>query len=161
MGYGNIPNRSPGGLDESLGGDFIRFREPGATLTNAIYKRNLPSKLGALLSGWVPLIGIQRYHPLLWVYIHIPFWWSEILKQIPYLSIICCDHFQRDMQKDQQRIRELEKKNEQQSKVLKVKTEEMVAVHKKLRSNNQMSRYCLIITVKKLIKYLWRFILLT
>ncbi len=44
--YRNIPNRSPGGLDKSLGGNYIRFRETNATLTNAIYKRNLPSKLG-------------------------------------------------------------------------------------------------------------------
>ena len=44
------------------------------------------------------------------------------------------------MQKEQQRIKELEKKTEQQAKVLKVKTEEMVAVHKRLRSANQISR---------------------
>ncbi len=48
--------------------------------------------------------------------------------------------FQRDMKKEQHRIKELEEKTEQQAKVLKVKTEEMVAVHKRLRTANQMSR---------------------
>ena len=50
--YRNIPNRSPGGLGKSPGGDYIRFTEPGETLTNAIYKRNLPSKVwGASIRG--------------------------------------------------------------------------------------------------------------
>ena len=48
------------------------------------------------------------------------------------------------MQKEQQKIKELEKKTEQQAKVLKVKTEEMVAVHKRLRSASQISRWILI-----------------
>ena len=37
------------------------------------------------------------------------------------------------MQKEQQRVKELELRNEQQQKVLKIKTEEIVAVQKKLR----------------------------
>ena len=41
-----IPNRSTGCLDKSPGGGYIRFREPGATVTNMIYNRNRPSKLG-------------------------------------------------------------------------------------------------------------------
>ncbi len=56
--YRNIPNRSPGGLDKSLGGGYIRFREPDVTLTNNIYKRNLPLKLGGASIRGVPLIGI-------------------------------------------------------------------------------------------------------
>ena len=47
---------------------------------------------------------------------------------------------QREMQKEHQKIKELEKKTEQQAKVLRVKTEEMVAVHKRLRSASQISR---------------------
>ena len=46
MMYRIIPNRSTGCLDKSLEGGYIRFREPGATVTNIIYKRNRPSKLG-------------------------------------------------------------------------------------------------------------------
>ncbi len=46
MAYRIIPNRSTGCLDKSLEGGYIRFREPGATVTNIIYKRNRPSKLG-------------------------------------------------------------------------------------------------------------------
>ncbi len=44
--YRIIPNRSTGCLDKSPGGCYIRYREPGATVTNIIYKRNRPSKLG-------------------------------------------------------------------------------------------------------------------
>ncbi len=34
MSYRNIPNRRPGGLEISPRGDYIRFKEPSATLTN-------------------------------------------------------------------------------------------------------------------------------
>ncbi len=44
--YRIIPNRSTGCLDNSPGGGYIRFGEPGATITNMIYKRNQSSKLG-------------------------------------------------------------------------------------------------------------------
>ena len=44
--YRIIPNRSTECLDKSPGGGYIRFREPGATVTNFIYKRNRPSELG-------------------------------------------------------------------------------------------------------------------
>ena len=47
--YHNIPNRSPGGLAKSLGGSYIRFREPGVALTKV-----------SSITG-VPLIGILRY----------------------------------------------------------------------------------------------------
>ena len=43
------------------------------------------------------------------------------------------------MQKEQQRIKELELRNEQQAKVLKVKTEEMALVQRRLRSGNQLT----------------------
>ena len=43
---------------------------------------------------------------------------------------------QRDMAKEQQRVRELEARNAQQKKVLKVKTEEMAAVQRRLRSGS-------------------------
>ena len=46
IAYRIIPNRSTGCLDKSQGRGYIRFREPGATVTNMIYKRNRPSKLG-------------------------------------------------------------------------------------------------------------------
>ena len=46
---------------------------------------------------------------------------------------------QRDMEKEQKRIKELELKNEQQKKVLKIKTEEVSAMQKRLRSGDQMS----------------------
>ena len=59
--YRIIPNRSNGGLDKSPGGGYIRFREPGATATNMIYKRNWPSKLrGASIRG-MPLLRIIWY----------------------------------------------------------------------------------------------------
>ena len=44
--YRIIPNRSTGYLDKRPEGAYIRFREPGSTVTNMIYKRNRPSKLG-------------------------------------------------------------------------------------------------------------------
>ena len=40
--YRIIPNRSTGCLDKSPGGGCIRFREPDATVTNMICKRNRP-----------------------------------------------------------------------------------------------------------------------
>ncbi|KAK2183775.1 hypothetical protein NP493_289g01021 [Ridgeia piscesae] len=43
---------------------------------------------------------------------------------------------ERDMQKEQQRIKELEVRNEQQKKVLRVKTEEVTAMQRKLRSGS-------------------------
>ena len=46
LNYPIIPNRSTGCLDKSPGGGYIIFREPGATVTNMIYKRNWSSKLG-------------------------------------------------------------------------------------------------------------------
>ncbi len=60
--YRIIPNRSTGGLDKSPRVDYIRFREPCATVTNMIYERNRPSKLRALLLGGVPLLEIIRYY---------------------------------------------------------------------------------------------------
>ena len=59
--YRNIPNRSPGGLDKNPGGGYFRFKGPSATLTNATYKRNFPSKLGGASIRVVPLMGISRY----------------------------------------------------------------------------------------------------
>ncbi len=44
--YRIIPNRSTGCLDKSPVGGYIRFREPGASVTDMIYKRNRRSKLG-------------------------------------------------------------------------------------------------------------------
>ena len=55
---------------------------------------------------------------------------------------------QRDMEKEQKRIKELELKNEQQKKVLKIKTEEVSAMQKRLRSGHQMSNNrCVLVTV--------------
>ncbi|CAH1786333.1 unnamed protein product [Owenia fusiformis] len=48
---------------------------------------------------------------------------------------------EKELQKDQQRIKELEIRNEQQQKVLKRKTEEVVAIHKKLRSGSTSSAH--------------------
>ena len=42
------------------------------------------------------------------------------------------------MEKEQKRIKELELKNEQQKKVLKVKTEEVTAMQKRLRQGHQL-----------------------
>lgn len=42
------------------------------------------------------------------------------------------------MQKEQQRIKELEMRTEQQKKVLKVKTEEVSAMQRRLRSGSQV-----------------------
>lgn len=65
---------------------------------------------------------------------------KSIRKLQSMVAQISAHMLQRDIQKDQHRIKELEKKTEQQAKVLKVKTEEVVAVQKRLRSANQMSR---------------------
>ena len=54
---------------------------------------------------------------------------------------------ERDMQKQLQRIKEMEEQMSQQQKVLKRKTEEVVAAHRKLRSvgkqgSEEKDRYC-------------------
>ncbi len=46
---------------------------------------------------------------------------------------------QRELQREQQKIKELEVRDEQQKKVLKVKTEEMTALQRKLRVGTSMS----------------------
>ena len=46
---------------------------------------------------------------------------------------------QRDLQKEQQRMREMELLGEQQKKVMKVKMEEMSLIQRKLRSGAQSS----------------------
>ncbi len=59
--YRIIPNRYTRCLDKSTGGGYIRTKEPGATVTNMIYKRNRPPKLGEASIRGVPLLGIIRY----------------------------------------------------------------------------------------------------
>ena len=55
--YHILHNRSTGCFDKSPGEGYIRFREPGATVTNMIHKRNWLSKLrGASIRG-VPFWG--------------------------------------------------------------------------------------------------------
>ena len=67
-------------------------------------------------------------------------YWKTASFCLKFMNYKIDSKFQRDMKKEQHRIKELEEKTEQQAKVLKVKTEEMVAVHKRLRTANQMSR---------------------
>ncbi len=60
--YRIIPNRSTGCLNKSLEGGYIRFREPGATVTNMIYKRNRTSKLGGAFIRSGAFIGDNTVH---------------------------------------------------------------------------------------------------
>ncbi len=49
---------------EPIEGGYIRFREPGETVTNMIYnsiRETNPQSYGVLLLGGVPLLGIIRY----------------------------------------------------------------------------------------------------
>ena len=67
--YPIIPNRSTGCLDKSAGGGYIRFREPGATVTNMIYKRNWSSKLGGASIRGSAFIGDNTvFHMRLMIY---------------------------------------------------------------------------------------------
>ena len=55
-------------------------------------------------------------------------------------SRACCDVtrvMQREMEREQKRVKDLELKNEQQKRVLKIKTQEVSAMQKKLRNGQQ------------------------
>ena len=55
------------------------------------------------------------------------------LSKLHYISALV--FFQRDLQRHQSQISELELRNEQQKKVLKIKTEEMAAVQRRFRNS--------------------------
>ncbi len=69
--YCIIPYRSTGCFEKSSEEGYIRFREPGTTETNMIYKRNQPIKLVGASIRRGAFIGDNTVHAIIRAYAHI------------------------------------------------------------------------------------------
>ena len=120
--WGNALKRSPGIIRKSR----VSYPDPGF-LSSATWP-SLPKKHYNGLNQTKPHEHTSSLYDC----------WCSFAKM---LNNVFCDFVQRNMQKDQQRIRELEIRTEQQKKVLKIKTEEVAAAQRRLRSGSSTTSH--------------------